>query len=516
MLFQCDTKTAIVDTSQGKVQGYVWNDLLIFKGIPYARARRFHRPEAYPAWQGILNCTNYGKVAPLIEEENPSGELLVPHRYWPTDEHCQNLNIWTPGTDDKKRPVLFWLHGGGYDSGSAIEQVAYDGFAMASYGDVVVVTVNHRLNLLGYLDLSDFGQAYENSGNAGTEDIIFALRWVVDNIAFFGGDPENITVFGQSGGGGKLTTLLQSPQADGLFQKGINMSGVVGTLLPDNTESGEDLAKALFKELRIHSVAEMEEIDFYLLAKAYKRVKTEWEKANKKLHFAPHPNRFYAGDPLRVGFRQESKEIPLIVGSVFGEFTSFVPSPYHEGTEEDMLEQLFSILGKERTEKLLPLFKAAYPKRPIIDLLKIDYLFREPARQYIEARSQLGSPTWSYLFDMDQKIFGRQTPWHCCDIPFAFHNVDLVEYPNGNRAPAKQLEKQIFASVIAFARDGNPNHAGFVEWPKSMKGKEYTMCFNENTQVKVNFDHQLMKEVIVLLAPLMQEKGALPKGDIQH
>ena len=216
-VFSREKTAPVVSTRQGKVRGYCYDDLVIFKGIPYAQAKRFHAPQPVAPWEGIFDAGSYGMVCPLLEKEKPNGEVLIPHRYWPTDENCQNLNIWTPGVDDGKRPVLVWLHGGGFSAGSSIEQVAYDGANMARLGNVVVVSVNHRLNILGYFDLSEYGEEYANSGNAGGDDIIAALSWVHDNIAAFGGDPECVTVFGQSGGGAKVTTLLQSPAADGLY-----------------------------------------------------------------------------------------------------------------------------------------------------------------------------------------------------------------------------------------------------------------------------------------------------------
>lgn len=178
-------------------------------------------------WEGIKDASSYGFVCPLLSQDTPSAELLVPHRYWPQDEHCQNLNIWTNSLDkEKKSPVMVWLHGGGYFAGSSIEQVAYDGFNMCMNGDVVVVSVNHRLNVLGYLDLSPFGEKYKNSGNAGHADLVAALGWIHDNIELFGGDPYNVTIFGQSGGGMKVADLMQIADADGLFHRGLIMSGV--------------------------------------------------------------------------------------------------------------------------------------------------------------------------------------------------------------------------------------------------------------------------------------------------
>ena len=223
-VFRSD-ETTVVETVKGKIKGFFCDDLYIFKGIPYAKAERFRKPEPADPWEGELDATSFGYVCPLLSQEPPSGELLVPHRYWLMDERCQNLNIWTPGLDGRKRPVLVWLHGGGFESGSAIEHLAYEGENMSRYGDAVVVSVNHRLNLLGYLDLSSLGEAFADSGNCGGDDIIAALCWVRDNIAAFGGDPDNVTLFGQSGGGAKITTLLQTPAADGLYHKGIPASG---------------------------------------------------------------------------------------------------------------------------------------------------------------------------------------------------------------------------------------------------------------------------------------------------
>ena len=231
--FIYDEQTAVVETGKGKVRGYFYDDMYIFKGIPYAKARRFHAPEPVEPWEGVFQAVSYGCVCPLLDLPKPGGELMVPHRFWVMDEDCLNLNIWSPGLDGEKRPVMVWLHGGGFFAGSSIEQIAYEGENMCKLGQVVVVSVNHRLNILGYCDLSPFGEEYANSGNAGTDDLVAALKWIHDNIESFGGDPENVIIFGQSGGGAKVTTLLQTPAADGLYAKGINMSGVIGGALAD-------------------------------------------------------------------------------------------------------------------------------------------------------------------------------------------------------------------------------------------------------------------------------------------
>ena len=209
----------VVETKAGKLRGFRFNDVYTFHGIEYAYADRFQAPRPVEPWDGVKNATNYGYISPTGGEPAPTSEIFIPHRFWPANEHCQFLNVWTPGLEkDRKRPVMVWLHGGGYANGSSMEQVAYEGDELAKYGDVVVVTVNHRLNLLGFLDMSPYGEKYANSVNAGMADIVAALQWVHDNIEGFGGDPDNVLIFGQSGGGGKVETLLQTPAAAGLFQ----------------------------------------------------------------------------------------------------------------------------------------------------------------------------------------------------------------------------------------------------------------------------------------------------------
>ena len=474
---------AIVETALGKVRGYVHDGLSIFKGIPYATARRFHAPEPLQPWDGVRDAGSYGYVCPLMESEHPTMELYVPHRYWPMDEDCLNLNVWTPGLDAAARPVLVWLHGGGYYAGSSIEQVAYDGANLSRLGDAVVVSINHRLNLLGYFDLSDYGAEYENSGNAGGDDIIAALRWVRDNIARFGGDPTNVTVFGQSGGGAKVTTLLQSPAADGLFAKGVIMSGVIGPVLSDAEGSGRDLAEALMRELSLSGVKGLEAVDYARLARAYLKVRGPLAKAGKNVGCCPHPNAHYLGEPTTRGFRPETAHIPLLVGSVFGEFSSFTPIPWDreamsDGAQADMIR---NAVGAAEAARLMPLFREAYPDRHVSDLLRLDAVFRGPEIRYIEARSALNDATWSYLFTLDQPVDGGNTPWHCADIPYWFHNLDLVEYPHGPQADptlSQRVEDAMFQTLMRFARTGDPANGQIPAWPASKPGHERVLLWD--------------------------------------
>lgn len=518
--FQWDGSTAQVKTSKGFVRGYVQNGLSVFKGIPYAKAKRFHAPEPPEKWEDVFDAASYGYVCPLLSIERPSGELYVPHRYWPMDEDCLNLNVWTPGLDDQQRPVLVWLHGGGYEAGSSIEQIAYDGANMARLGDAVVVTVNHRLNILGYFDLSDFGEEYANSANAGTDDIIAALQWVHDNIAAFGGDPANVTVFGQSGGGAKVTTLLQTPAADGLYSKGINMSGVIG-MLADEKGSGREMAEALMAELGLSSVRELETVNYQQLAKAYLKLRPVFQKKGKYTGCKPHPNAFYAGDPCVVGFRKETAHIPLMVGSVFSEFFSFAPSPYDKAamTPSQQEKIVRDVLGAEGADVLIPLFSKAYPERDIIDLLRLDFIFRGPEIDYIGKRSAMNECTFSYLFNLDQPINSSTTPWHCSDIPYVFHNIDLVEHthrPDGDNTVTERVQEQIFGSVMAFARTGSPANDRLPEWPFCGAGCENTMVIGETCNVRQNFDHALIPAVFQHMAPVIARQMAQSNAKVQH
>ena len=510
---------AEVRTAQGMLRGYLHDGLAIFKGVPYATARRFHAPEPVQPWEGVREATSYGYVCPLMTNEQPQGELYVPHRFWPMDENCQNLNLWTPGLDGEKRPVLVWLHGGGFSAGSAIEHIAYDGANMSRLGNVVVVSINHRLNVLGYFDLSDFGAEYENSGNAGGDDIIAALRWIHENIAAFGGDPENVTVFGQSGGGAKVTTLLQSPAADGLYAKGFIMSGVIGPVLADATGSGKELAEAILAELGLRDVKELETVDYAALARAYRKVEGPLKAAGKYVGNCPHPNAHYLGEPLTNGFRPETSQVPLMIGSVFGEFTSFslMPGDRNSMTEEEQELAIREALGDSPAEALIPLFRRAYPDRHLLDLLRLDLIFRGPEIRYIEERSRLNRATWSYLFNMDQPIGGGNTPWHCSDIPYVFHNTDLVEYPHGPQEEGltERVQEEFFQAVIAFARGGNPAHAGIPAWPASQPGKEEVLVMDAHTRVLENYDHELL-EAMAKYAEEISRRMFARAGQIQH
>nr|WP_233113630.1 carboxylesterase family protein [Aggregatibacter actinomycetemcomitans] len=222
---QAGNGIAVVQTQSGEIKGYIHNDILTYKGIPYATAERFMPPKPVENWQGTKMALTYGDVCPQVPMGGRSFFFTGPEMT--ESEQCLNLNVWAPKNDGKKRAVMVWIHGGGFQSGASNDLDSYDGENLARKGDVVVVSVNHRLNAMGYLDLSAYGKQYKNSANAGIQDLVAALEWVKANAEQFGGDPNNVTIFGESGGGAKVLTLMATPAAKGLFNKAIVQSGAV-------------------------------------------------------------------------------------------------------------------------------------------------------------------------------------------------------------------------------------------------------------------------------------------------
>lgn len=493
--FRYDMDTAVVKTDKGLVHGYEYDGVTIFKGIPYAKAKRFHDPEPVDPWNGLFEATGYGYVCPIMDEEHLDSDLGTPHRVGIQNENCQNLNIWTPGCDGAKRPVMVWLHGGAFIGGSAMEQVAYEGANMSKCGDIVVVSINHRLNVLGYCDLSEFGEEYKNSGNAGTSDMVAALQWVHNNIAAFGGNPENVTLFGQSGGGMKVTALMQTPAADGLFHKGLIMSGVQCGSLFDCVGSGRPMGEMMLEKAGVSSVKELETIPYARLAKAYRWMRSILRPQRINSGDAPCRNEFYAGDPLFVPFRRESAHIPLLIGSTFSEFSGFGVAGYDRKTISDVeaIQAVEEKLGKELADKVIPQFRKAYPERGVIDILGMDFMFRIANLDYVEKRVEEDcAPIWEYLFNLDGPSFGGELPFHCADIPFVFHNTCLVPSTQ-EQGVTERIEKQMFDSVMTFIRTGNPNNPEIPYWEPASRGVHNTLMIDKDTQIRVNHDEQIVR-----------------------
>ena len=510
----------VLETTGGKLKGYFYNGEYIFKGVPYAYADRFQMPREM-TWDGIRDASSYGFVCPLMSWDTPNAELMVPHRYWPQNEHCQNLNIWTKTLDrEDKLPVIVWLHGGGYFAGSSIEQVAYDGFNMCMNGDVVVVSVNHRLNILGYLDLSPFGEKYANSGNAGHADLVAALKWIHENITLFGGDPENVTIFGQSGGGMKVADLMQIEDADGLFHRGLIMSGVSdGTFMPSCTGDGREIVLAMMKELGIpeDEADRLETVPYPVLVNAYQKVSPAIAMQGKYIGGGPLVGDYYKGNPLEYGFRNHAAEIPLMIGSVFGEF-AFVPSPYDKSklTDAQIKEIVHAVYG-EHTDEMIRVFQEAYPGKAPTDLLVVDRVMRQRSKALAGLHAK-GSSAGTYLYDftLEFPIHHNMIAWHCSDIPFFFHNTDLVEICQIPEVSEK-LENQMFEAFMTFAKTGKPESDKLPDWAPVTAEQEPTMIFDRTCELRYNFDDKLYEKMDSVLPPFdFMAMMAGEDNQIQH
>ena len=491
--FVCSNTTPIVKTKQGMLRGYQYGDMYYFKGIKYADSERFRMPQPVKPWDGIKEAQLYGYCCSVLNPYPVDKNLIVPHRYWHDSEDCQYLNIWTKSiSEEAKKPVMVWIHGGGYENGSAIEHVDYEGENLAEFGDVVVVSVNHRLNILGYLDLSSFDDAkYHNSGNVGNADLVVALQWIQDNIAAFGGNPENVTIFGQSGGGSKVADLLQTPSAAGLFHKAIIESGVWNKASNDLMD-GRKVALAVLHQLGL-TEADYEQlsiIPYRQLADAFNAVKEQLMAEGVSLFWSPIPNDWYMGDIDKVEICKHAKQIPIMIGSVFGEFIpQYEPEPekYTENEQRYMVEKVFGA----HTGEIIDAFMEAYPDKPICYAATVDSVFRIPTLKYIEAWCKKSTaPLYSWMLTYCFEYMGTYPAWHCSEIPLVMHNIDLIEVYGSEEC--EKLQAEMCGAWINFAYTGNPNHSGIVRWPEYTKENGETMIFDRETTVKCFHDKKLM------------------------
>ncbi len=500
----------VVETTAGKLRGLIAEGTYIFRGVTYAKARRFHMPEPVEPWEGVKDAVVYGYVCPELGRGYIGGDYVVRHVFYPQDEDCLSLNIWTQSTDPSaKRPVLFWLHGGGFSSGSSIEHYAYDGEEMSRFGNAVVVTVNHRLNVLGYLDLSAYGEEYRYSGNLGQADIVAALEWVRDNIAAFGGDPDNVTIFGQSGGGGKVTTLMQMPSADGLYHRAIVMSGVMGgRRKPDDPyklpapegRPSRKLAAEVLKQagLTPGTVGQLETIPFHDLAEAANRAGKVLRDSGIRVGYGPVADgEYYVGSPFDVGFRKETAHIPLMVGSVISEFGGGVNDPRAAGSKyawsEDLKAALFRERFGSRTDALVEAFRKTYPDRNTADLLFVDSWVRRASADFCALRAETcPGKVFNYLYCLDMPFNEGTIPGHNCDIPYVFHNAQYLEafYIPG---VSEKVQDTVCGAFIRFAENGAPNGEYLPAWAEVSPDNGATMLFDRDSRCVPGHDRELIR-----------------------
>jgi len=497
---------AIVETEYGKVRGYIHNGIFTFKGMPYAKAERFMAPEKPAAWQGIRSSMTYGPVCPTDVTTTTNDEFEFPfHHDWGyTNENCLNLNVWTKKiTDTEKKPVMVWFHGGGFTAGSSVELPSYDGESLAKKGDVVVVSVNHRLNVLGFLDMSAYGDKYKSSANAGLMDLVAALQWVKENIAQFGGDPDNVTIFGQSGGGGKVTCMMYAPSAKGLFHKAIVQSGsyLTGFTDPNITKK---VSAALLEELGFqpNQADSLQKVPYDRLYAAGKKALIKVQQTLKAenvpafgLGWNPVlDGSFLPYQPTDAAGIELAKNVPLLVGTTKNEFTPFIP-----GSRGASMEQAKSILQKkykDNADAYMAAVLKAYPEttKPS-DYIDIDLNFRPGAikQANLKAGAAGAAPVYMYLFTWQSPVLDTAfKAMHCMELPFVFNNIQRCEEMTGGGKEAYTLADKMSSAWINFARTGNPNAKGLPEWPAYSADNGYTMVFDNKCAVKANHDKELL------------------------
>jgi len=457
--FQFDSSeaTSRISTTGGDIAGYLENGVYIYKGIPYAKAERFMNAESV-SWEGVRSCRAYGPTCPQGARTGWYNDEQAFSSAWNDgfpDEDCLRLNIWTPAINDGgKRAVMVWLHGGGFHSGNGQEWPSYDGRALAGGHDVVVVTLNHRLNVLGHLDLSWFGEKYAASGNVGMTDIVKALEWVRDNIASFGGDPSNVTIFGQSGGGGKVTTLMAMPSAKGLFSKAIVESGSITTVM--DRKYSQRIGRYTVHNLGLSplDVDKLANVPYsQLLAAGQKAVAQVKEEAGQEggvpqnfllnILFGTEPVVDGVILPAQPGAPESmelSKDIPTIIGTTWNEFT----------------------VGQE------------------------DQMFKPLAIEQVRARTQYGcAPVHMYRFDWESPVLdGHLGSSHCMEIPFVFDNVALHYTITGGAPEDVELGHMISTAWTNFAKTGDPQAEGLPEWPAYTLDEGSTMVFDKSCGIQ--------------------------------
>jgi len=506
---QTGENIAVTNTECGKVRGCVSNNIFIYKGIPYAEANRFEAPQKPKSWDGIRSSLTWGPVPYLetpLTSVNDEMEYLFDHNFGYASEDCMRLNIWTPGLNDgKKRAVMFWIHGGGFTMGSSQELPSYDGENLAKKGDVVVISINHRLNVLGFLDLSAYGEKYKYSANLSILDIRFALEWVKNNIANFGGDPGNVTIFGQSGGGAKVNTLMAMPSAKNLFHKAINESGAYqSTLLEkDQTKAIGDLVLQIL-DIQPKNIDTLQKIPFQVLADAGRKALMQYNqnmrvegKLSRGIGWSPSVD----GDllPYQVLSNQAlelSKNVPLMIGTVKNESATSLSAGLSNGTEAQIMEYIKK-RWKDKTDAYLTAIKKAYPNdtKPS-DLIDVDMMFRPGALFQAKQKSQLksGAPVYMYLFGWQSPVMdGKYKAWHCMELPFVFDNIEKCQHMTGGGKDAYKLAEKMSPAWINFAKTGNPNHIGLPVWEPYNESKGTTMYFDTACKIIYNHDKELME-----------------------
>ncbi|HTC61349.1 MAG TPA: carboxylesterase/lipase family protein [Candidatus Saccharimonadales bacterium] len=497
----------IVETVSGKVRGIVLGGTHIFRGIPYgastAGSNRFMPPRKPEPWTGVREAYQNGSTAPQLS--GPPQPLILNHKEPAVQgEDCLVMNIFTPSLKDtRKRPVMVWLHGGGFASGAGSAH-SFDGTNLAASQDVVVVSVNHRLNIFGYLYLADVGgEKYADSGNAGLLDVIAVLEWVRDNISHFGGNPGNVTLFGQSGGGLKISTLLAMPAAKGLYHKAIIESGAL--LQGVHREDANKTTQRILTKLGMQP----NQVDDLQKLPADRLLSTIDNRGaapgTAPIVLAPVVDgRALPRDPFDPAAPEISAEVPLIIGTVNTEGTFFTPpdSPLYSLDDAGLKSRLSARYG-DSTDALIDLYRKEMPSASASEVYFMINAFPAAAITQAERKAAQGkAPVFMYLFTWETPVEGgkRHSP-HTVELPFVFNNV--VEQPEevGNGPELQPLADKVSGAWATFARTGTPNTPGTPKWLPYSENDRATMIINNDWKLVNDPRHEVRLIMNSLPAP---------------
>lgn len=482
----------VVQTHYGAVSGSIDDGIYAFKGIPYAKADRFMPPQEPDAWEGVRKHKAFGPIAMQVNSWSDEAAM--------DEDELFTVNVWTQGVSDgKERPVMLWLHGGGFRVGASDDPIT-DGKNLAQKGDVVLVSVNHRLNVLGFLDLSDFGERYEHSANVGMLDIVAALEWINLNIERFGGDPDNVTVFGESGGGGKVGTLMSMPAAKGLFHKAVIQSGTLVNVM--TKKKSRKVGRAVVENLGMseEDVSGLDTVAYSKLVEAGNEAVEETlgvrtPGSREVFGFVPVPDGVtLLQQPFTPGFADTSEDVPLLIGTTFNELmeTAYAEKDLSMKAARKRIEKTYG----EQTAEYVARFGEAYPDHTPQDLLSIDTVFRPSTIRTADARSEERvAPVYTYMLTWKSPVEdGAKGSFHGLDIPLVFDNIELGKHWTGTGSDARLLADKMSAAWINFARNGDPNVNGVLPlWEPYSKENGETMIFDTDCKIVNHHDRALME-----------------------
>jgi para-nitrobenzyl esterase len=517
---------AVADTTNGKVRGFIHRNIFNFLGIPYGAnttgKNRFMPPQKPDPWKEVYPAVYWPNSAPQLLDNFYANRYLAFTDYWHYDdvsENCLGINVWTPGyKDNTKRPVLLWIHGGGFTSGNSIEHPEYHGENFSRQGDIVFCSLNHRLGPLGFSNFAGVGgEKYAASGNVGMLDIVAALEWIRDNISNFGGDPNNVTIMGQSGGGAKVCILTAMPSAKGLFHKAVALSGL--SIKAGEKENAEKLGayilkEAGFKPSEIDKLQAMDWKDYYALTNAASRKMREERAAGRAPGapgtpggmmggFSPSVDGVYLPDnPYFPNATPFAAEIPMIVSSTFYERS---PSSFDSSLENITLDQAkemartargFGAGPGENAPAAIDAYAKAFPDRKPIELVAMVISNRKTQIQLMDIKSQQKAPSYLAWFGWNTPLFdGRLRAFHTMDIGFWFYNTDVQISHSGGGARPRNLAAKMAATLVQFMKTGDPNGGGLPQWPRYTTANGETMILDDVSEVKNDPDREARKSL---------------------